>query len=135
MPILLFTKYINKLDYKWFQSHTIITYLPDKVYHINGIKFGYPITKNPILVDNIHRDYPKSKSHTQFTTQEAIKGINKGYLYGPFKPNNIPFNTYHINPSYVIEQNGGSKLRHIIDCSAPHSPYKFSLNDNIDANM
>ena len=59
------------------------------------------------------------------------RGLEKGYLIGPFKKNNVPIKNLIYSPFSAIEQD--NKIRPILNNSAPqNNPTKLSVNDAIE---
>lgn len=65
------------------------------------------------------------------SVSEIIKDeVNKGYLSGPY--NEAPFSIYRVSPIGVVSKRNSSKMRLIVDLSAPHDDASHaSLNDLI----
>jgi hypothetical protein len=108
---------------------------PDKQfvdYLISGLENGFDtgfqeLPSQPLVCKNLQSANKDPKAVSLLIQKE----VQKGFLQGPF--DNIPFNSYRINPVGLAEHKYSKKQRLIVDMSAPHNnPSHPSLNSLID---
>lgn len=98
-------------------------------YIIDGITNGFPIGHNGVQPHGGTTQYYKLE-HVEAQLNWIKKGLNQGYLNGPYKASDIEVNDVVLSPFGAVAQT--SKIRPIINLSFPKKGKKFSVNDTID---
>ena len=107
-------------------DRTFVSYLTE------GFKSGFDTGLSVLPKLSFECENLLSAKKDAITTTELIQTeLDRGYLIGPF--NNVPFETYRINPLGIAIGKYSGKKRLIVDLSAPHENEQHkSLNELID---
>lgn len=102
-------------------------------FFINGLKYGFHPLIDPIADEMIFcKNNYSAVSQTAVVSDLIQREMEKGYVIGPFRDDNVPYKVYRINPLTVAEGKYNKKKRLVLDLSAPHREDTPSINDLID---
>lgn len=92
---------------------------------LDGVTDGFSLQVEPdCRLDSTHRNLPTNAMGDLKITRWLLDSLNKGWVMGPFKPDQIPRDVFphgvHVNPIGAVPKPNG-KIRPIVNCSAPRS--------------